>query len=362
MNIVKSTSSFESWLGQRTSIVKADLKFKHQQMAASAFPFLRSTFYRWLQVWPEVCQDLKKCPKILAVGDLHVENFGTWRDAEGRLVWGVNDFDEAYWLPFSVDLVRVVVSALLAIREKDLSLNPKQVAPAVLEGYTNALKEGGRPFLLAEEHAWLRDIAQSKFRDPVNFWQQLRVLPAVGDDLPLSAWDALNSSMPAPNLKFRILARRAGLGSLGHERFVGLLQWQGGWAARECKALVPSSAYWVAGKTGLMEIFYQVLLNQAVRCPDPFLRLRGQWIVRRLSSQCSKVRLDAMSASRQQLKLLYSMGWETANIHLGNPRAAAAISAYLKKSRANWLQKAAEAMEQATIRDWKDWKKSGAGK
>jgi len=32
---------------------------------------------------------------VLAVGDLHVENFGTWRDAEGRLIWGVNDFDES---------------------------------------------------------------------------------------------------------------------------------------------------------------------------------------------------------------------------------------------------------------------------
>jgi len=36
---------------------------------------------------------------VLAVGDLHVENFGTWRDAEGRLIWGVNDFDEAWRLP-----------------------------------------------------------------------------------------------------------------------------------------------------------------------------------------------------------------------------------------------------------------------
>jgi uncharacterized protein (DUF2252 family) len=48
-----------------------------------------------MQAWPEVCPDLAKAPKVLAVGDLHVENFGTWRDVEGRLVWGINDFDEA---------------------------------------------------------------------------------------------------------------------------------------------------------------------------------------------------------------------------------------------------------------------------
>jgi uncharacterized protein (DUF2252 family) len=25
-----------------------------------------------------------------------VENFGAWRDVEGRLIWGINDFDEAW--------------------------------------------------------------------------------------------------------------------------------------------------------------------------------------------------------------------------------------------------------------------------
>jgi uncharacterized protein (DUF2252 family) len=58
-------------------------------MAEAAFPFLRATFYRWMQIWPEVCPDLAKAPHVLGIGDLHVENFGTRRDAEGRLVWGV---------------------------------------------------------------------------------------------------------------------------------------------------------------------------------------------------------------------------------------------------------------------------------
>ena len=47
-------------------------------MAESAFPFFRATFYRWLQLWPEICSDLAKAPSVLAVGDLH-----TWRDEEG---------------------------------------------------------------------------------------------------------------------------------------------------------------------------------------------------------------------------------------------------------------------------------------
>jgi hypothetical protein len=115
MNIVKATHRFETWLGGHTTLVKPDLSLKHQRMAEAVFPFLRATFYRWMQIWPEICPDLAKAPRVLAVGDLHVENFGTWRDIEGRLVWGVNDFDEAAVLPYTIDLVRLAASALFAI-------------------------------------------------------------------------------------------------------------------------------------------------------------------------------------------------------------------------------------------------------
>ena len=52
---------------------------------------------------------------LLAVGDLHVENFGVWRDSQQRLVWGINDFDDACELPFTSDLVRLAASALLRL-------------------------------------------------------------------------------------------------------------------------------------------------------------------------------------------------------------------------------------------------------
>jgi len=57
---------------------------------------------------------LSRVHEVMAVRDLHLENFGAWRDVEGRLVWGVNDFDEAHPMAFANDLVRLAVSALLA--------------------------------------------------------------------------------------------------------------------------------------------------------------------------------------------------------------------------------------------------------
>jgi uncharacterized protein (DUF2252 family) len=87
MDILTATKANEHWLRQRIPLIDADLRLKHQMMAQSPFPFLRASFYRWVQVWPKVCPGLAQAPGVLGVGDLHVENFGTWRDNEGRLIW-----------------------------------------------------------------------------------------------------------------------------------------------------------------------------------------------------------------------------------------------------------------------------------
>jgi uncharacterized protein (DUF2252 family) len=152
MNIVKATQRFEKWLSRHTALVKPDLRLKHQRMAEAVFPFLRATFYRWMQIWPEVCSDLAKAPRVLAVGDLHVENFGTWRDIEGRLVWGINDFDEAAVLPYTIDLVRLATSAMFAIESGHVAVRPKDACSAILEGYQESLTDRGRPFVLEEEN------------------------------------------------------------------------------------------------------------------------------------------------------------------------------------------------------------------
>ena len=110
MNIRQATEAYESWLGKRLTLLPSELELKHQRMAESPFPFLRATFYRWVQRWPEVCPELAAAPAVLSVGDLHVENFGTWRDAEGRLIWGINDFDEAYPMSYTIDLVRLATT------------------------------------------------------------------------------------------------------------------------------------------------------------------------------------------------------------------------------------------------------------
>jgi Uncharacterized protein conserved in bacteria (DUF2252) len=83
-------------------------------MASDPFVFLRATFFRWVKRIETLLPELAEAPSVLSVGDIHLENFGTWRDSEGRLVWGVNDFDEAAAIPYPFDLVRLAASIRLA--------------------------------------------------------------------------------------------------------------------------------------------------------------------------------------------------------------------------------------------------------
>jgi Uncharacterized protein conserved in bacteria (DUF2252) len=359
MNVVKATHRFEEWLGRHTPLVKPDLRLKHEQMAEAVFSFLRATFYRWMQVWPDVCSDLAKAPHVLAVGDLHVENFGTWRDIEGRLVWGINDFDEAAVLPYTNDLVRLASSAIVAVTAGHLTLKPKDACAALLEGYRKSLEHHGRPFVLEEDNDWLRQIATGVLRDPTHFWRKMDSLPHMRVQIPASAQEALEHLMPEHGLAYRTVRRVAGLGSLGHIRLVAIAQCHGANIAREAKALVPSSVYWAHGDDGPLEILYQAILSRAVRCPDPFVRLHGHWIVRRLSPHCSRIEMTALPAKRDELQLLFAMGWETANIHLGTVDARKHVGRHLNRLKPNWLFAAAKEMENAVISDWHSWKKSG---
>lgn len=293
---------------------------------------------------------------VLAVGDLHVENFGTWRDCEGRLVWGINDFDEAFALPYTNDLLRLAVSAHLAIAGNQLAIQPADACKAIVAGYTSGLRDGGRPFVLAEDHKWLRSTVMSNLRNPVKYWKKLNSLSTIAEKLPAKASKALENMLPEKKLEYRVVHRVAGLGSLGRQRFVSIAEWNGGQIAREAKALVPSAVAWISGKDE-EKTRYRKIVEQAVRCPDPFLAVRKGWIVRRLAPDCSRVELASLPKGRDEYKLLERMGWETANIHLGSDRTIGKVKDDLSGRASDWLHAEAKALVQATTEDWNEWRR-----
>jgi hypothetical protein len=356
MDIKKVTADYETWISARMPLLADDLAAKHQSMADDPFMFFRATFYAWVERWTEVCAELAAAPQVLSVGDLHVENFGTWRDAEGRVIWGINDFDEAYPMAYTNDLVRLAASACLAIRQNSLSLEADDACHAIREGYELGMEKGGQPWVLSEQHHWLRALAIDRLKDPGKFWEKMNSF-AVVHDTPADVVALLESHLPERGVSYRIVHRIAGLGSLGRRRYVALMDWRGGLVAREAKELAISACLFQHPVPPGAQILYPAILARAVRAPDPFVDLCGNWLIRRLAPDCSRIELESLPEERDEAKLLQAMGWETANIHLGDPRAATAIRDDLKqRGGKKWLAKAAHAMVDTVLEDWKQWK------
>jgi hypothetical protein len=356
-DIVRATADFEKWASRHVKLVPSDVKLKHRNMALSAFPFLRATFYRWAQWWPLICPELARAPQVLAVGDLHVENFGTWRDLEGRLIWGVNDFDEAWPASYAVDLVRLVASAYLAIDEQHLAITRKVAREALEEGYRDGIAHGGRPFVLAEHHRWLRLVALSKLRDPVVFWQKILACPKYKGKLPKDVLKLVHHSMPVSTMSYEFRSRIAGLGSLGHPRVLTLATWDGAHVVREAKQLTPSAWIW-ARHLHSAQILSRKLIETSVRVLDPHVHFAAHWIVRRLAPDCCHIEIRSLPQVRDEERLAYYMGWETANIHLGSRPAIPAVKRDLAKRKGRWLHKSSKAMLKATLSDWKYWRRN----
>jgi uncharacterized protein DUF2252 len=350
MNIQEATRSYEQWMAKHIAVVRQDVVRKHERMTESAFVFLRGTFYRWIQLWPTICRSLTNAPRVLAVGDLHLENFGTWRDLEGRLIWGVNDVDEACKLPYTHDLVRLATSALLATRHGRFGLKTRETCEAILDGYGKSRDSGGCPLVLAERHRWLRQIALNTLRDPVTYWPKFDALARATGPIPSTL---LRSNLPEPRLPYRVVRRVAGVGSLGRPRFVALAEWGGARIAREAKAWLPSAAVWARGHESAASC--EALVGRAVRVPDPFFAVRDGWIVRRLAPDCSRIELDDLPKARDEERLLRAMGWETANLHLGTRRVG--IGADLRTRPRRWLEEAAIAMADVMGDEWREWTK-----
>ncbi|MGE9693371.1 DUF2252 domain-containing protein [Streptomyces sp. NRRL F-5630] len=116
---------FDTAFGELLTADPAAFRVKFRKMAASAFAFYRGTaclFYADLAREQHTGPYLdERTSRVWVHGDLHAENFGTYMNARGRLVFNVNDFDEAYVGPFTWDLKRFAASVALIGYAKALS-------------------------------------------------------------------------------------------------------------------------------------------------------------------------------------------------------------------------------------------------
>lgn len=352
--IKASVEVYEGWMRAQLGedLVASDLERKHEKMRESPFVFLRATYWRWAETMPLVCPELADAPNVLAIGDIHVENFGTWRDAEGRLVWGVNDFDETAEMPYAFDLLRLATSALLAGKGAS---GARATCGAILEGYRQGL-EKPNAIVLERDWQWLRQLVVVSEEARAKFWKKMAAGLDSGkrEAIPKTFRQALADAMPDPKLAVTTTRRVAGAGSLGRPRWVGYAEWNGAPAVREAKALLPSAWSLARGKRGL-PLRCGEAATGPFRSPDPWYQMTGTLVVRRLSPNNRKLDAEKELVPLLSKDMLGAMGIELGNIHAAARDTAKLVLRDLQRREEGWLASAAKTAAKATERDFRDW-------
>jgi uncharacterized protein (DUF2252 family) len=123
---------------------------KFRKMAADPFAFYRGSaclFYADMARRKEHQAD-ERTSRVWIHGDLHAENFGTYMNSEGILVFDVNDFDEAYLGHFTWDLRRFLASLALLGWQKAL---PEEDVRRMSRTYLAAYVDQVRHYVEVEE-------------------------------------------------------------------------------------------------------------------------------------------------------------------------------------------------------------------
>lgn len=349
-SVVESYQSYVTWLGTQCEVVDEGLTRKREIMAESPFGLMRATYFRWAQTAPLFGRYLADAPLALCVGDIHVENFGTWVDAEGRRVWGVNDFDEGAVMPYALDLVRLLVSAWLAPELK--GLRPAEAEVAVLEGYRLGLKLP-RPRFVEHGGLWFRTLLAGLQDEADKFWSEYREYDAASP--PKEVMEALWKALPKGCTEVRFSAKQKGAGSLGRARYFALAQWNGGTVAREAKAIVPSAWDWAS------PVLYSprglAISNGKFRSPDASLSQAGSFVIRRIGSDARKLDLKDVKRTGRGAQMLRAMGADLAAVHAATARTDS-IKTHLKHQPKDWLRETANAAKVQVEADFHAWRKA----
>ena len=224
------------------------LAIKYAKMRSNAFAFFRGTCHLFYDRLPQ--QDIfKNSPLVWSCGDLHLENFGSYK-ADNRLVYfDINDFDEAALAPAGWDLVRMLTSILIGTDavKRDAS-GENNLSTIFLDAYASSLA-AGKPYWVERDTATgpvrvlldsLRERTRVQFLDARTETKGKRRLIRLDGKKALAPSKAQRTSIAEfmsafaknqPNPAFfevQDIARRiAGTGSLGVDRFAILVQGKG---------------------------------------------------------------------------------------------------------------------------------------
>ena len=118
------------------------LALKYAAMQDNALAFFRGTCHLFAEDWPQE-DTLNDAPAVWACGDLHIENFGTYKGDNRLVYFDIADVDEALLAPCTWDLARLLASAMIAAKMHRLKRKHAVAhCNTFLDAYTVALRDG----------------------------------------------------------------------------------------------------------------------------------------------------------------------------------------------------------------------------
>ncbi|MBC3860963.1 DUF2252 domain-containing protein [Undibacterium jejuense] len=224
------------------------LLMKYRNMRTSPFIFLRATCHLFYERAAPALHS-QPAPLTWCMGDMHLENFGSYKGDNRLAYFDLNDFDEAVLAPTTWDLIRFLTSILVGAKSIGISnVDAKALAKDFLVSYQTVLASGKSHWVERETSTGLiRNLLTAvKLRQRCDFLDHRTLFKAEERRIRIDGKKALavtpkqramvekflkEFAQDQPDKKFfkpiDIARRIAGNGSLGVDRYIILVHGKG---------------------------------------------------------------------------------------------------------------------------------------
>lgn len=367
---------------------------KYQALRSDPFTFLRGTCHLFYEHLPN-SKILQNAPPAWACGDLHLENFGSYKGDNRLVYFDLNDFDEAALAPCTWDLLRLLTSVFIA--GPSLNITKSQafsLCELMMGSYKSAIADGKSRWIEPETaHGLIKQLLGSLHnRNRASFLDSRTVRKRAKRKIRIDGKKALAVTAPQRNKIqalmtrfakqqsdpkfFRLIdvARRiAGTGSLGVERYILLVEGKGspdGNYLLDLKQALPSSLArnlkckqpkWPSEAHRVVDVQHRV---QAISMAflAPVIIGRTSYVLRALQPSEDRVAVNAGKAEFPYLQgLMANMGELVAWAQLrsggrdGSAMTDDLIKFWSKPERAQKLLRLADECAVRVLQDWREY-------
>jgi uncharacterized protein (DUF2252 family) len=233
-------------IGFNQGLLPDKVQLKYEAMADNAFRFFRGTCHLFYEDLAGA-EALPLSPLAWICGDLHIENFGSYKGDNKLVYFDLNDFDEGLLAPASYELARMLASIFIAFdsldiepvkalkmarlflktysatltRGKAISIEPRTAKGIVCDFLTAATKSGEKKLLKKRTISKKKRIMLS-LEDERHFKLDKKLRSEL--KAHINEWIKTSSDGPYNYKVISAVFRLAGTGSIGVKRYLFLLK------------------------------------------------------------------------------------------------------------------------------------------